>query len=89
MQISRKFLLLKSKADCNVLHRSQASLKPFVVEVIDHHPYPTQCTNLDIQKNIELVGSCSTLVAEKMLLDIPTDEVPDEVLMLLLSEFSE
>ncbi|XP_073239283.1 exopolyphosphatase PRUNE1-like [Porites lutea] len=52
--------------DHNVLVQAQKYLETAVIEILDHHRdmWPAE---LKVNKTIELVGSCCTLVAEKLL----------------------
>ncbi|XP_022784092.1 exopolyphosphatase PRUNE1-like [Stylophora pistillata] len=52
--------------DHNILAKAQKHLDVAVFEILDHHKdqWPA---NLKVRKNIEPVGSCCTLVAEKLL----------------------
>ncbi|KAL0985308.1 hypothetical protein UPYG_G00155300 [Umbra pygmaea] len=67
--------------DCNVLHSSDRDLEEAVMEVIDHHrldrkPSPSCAVT------VETVGSCSTLVTERIIQTAP--EVLDQQVALLL-----
>jgi len=70
--------------DHNILAQSQKHMDIVVTEILDHHQdlWPA---NLKVNKTIELVGSCSTLVAEKLLtLDILDNQMASILLGTIL-----
>jgi len=64
-----KFVLV----DHNRLAVSQEKYEESVIEIVDHHKDESRCKNAKNDKrNIEMVGSCATLVAEKLLKGAPS-----------------
>lgn len=65
--------------DHNRLAEHQSKLEKFVVQIVDHHVDENRCTNAKgSDRVIELVGSASTLVAEKILassIQLSEDEI--------------
>ncbi|XP_049271970.1 uncharacterized protein LOC119394132 [Rhipicephalus sanguineus] len=83
-EIDLKKLLAQSKlsltlVDHNLLPKEDADLQPAVQEIIDHHRLETshRC-----DKTVEMVGSCCTLVAEKVLHSKPELFTPQVALLL-------
>ncbi|KAG1731344.1 uncharacterized protein EDB91DRAFT_1154603 [Suillus paluster] len=70
--------------DHNVLHPNYASPTARVVAVIDHHEDEGQYKDTADPRIIELVGSCSSLVA-RLYESSPNLDIPPEVATLLLS----
>ncbi|XP_047104295.1 exopolyphosphatase PRUNE1-like isoform X1 [Schistocerca piceifrons] len=68
--------------DHHALSDKDTSLKPYVIEVIDHRPLDPDWQWENVKKTMETVGSCATLVAE-LLITQNEFPVPEEVLMLL------
>ncbi|XP_075048366.1 exopolyphosphatase PRUNE1 isoform X2 [Mixophyes fleayi] len=62
--------LVLSLVDHSVLPRADSFMEDVVTEVIDHHVTERK-TALNCRVTIELVGSCSTLIAEKIFRDAP------------------
>ncbi|KXJ27093.1 Protein prune-like [Exaiptasia diaphana] len=69
--------------DHNIIPGHQAFLKDAVVEIIDHHKEEMP-SSPNYSKTIEPVGSCSTLVAEKIL-QLAPDILDEQVTGLLLA----
>jgi len=67
--------------DHHVLQKQDSCLQPRIVEIIDHRQlsalanFPSEC-----KTNLELVGSCSTLIADKLLKEGYQDEFGLELL---------
>ncbi|XP_074538694.1 exopolyphosphatase PRUNE1 [Halichoeres trimaculatus] len=67
--------------DHNVLPSSDSDLEGAVVEVIDHH-LQERASSLSCPVTVEMVGSCATLVAERIIQKAP--EILDQQLAQLL-----
>ncbi|XP_022656702.1 exopolyphosphatase PRUNE1-like isoform X1 [Varroa destructor] len=67
--------------DHNVVPKCLETINDAVVRVIDHHKWEASFTS-PIDKKIEMVGSCATLVGEKLLAD--HRELADETITKLL-----
>lgn len=70
--------------DHNVLTPDQQMLSSDVVDIVDHHVDAMAYPDLQ-QKNIQVVGSCSTLVAHDLLQTLPLTHWPDNLVTLLLA----
>ncbi|CAH1790576.1 unnamed protein product, partial [Owenia fusiformis] len=68
--------------DFNIFPKSDQDLEPCIVEILDHHKQEVM-EREGLQMDIEMVGSCSTLVAEKLLNN--EDFTVDEKVALLLT----
>ncbi|KAM8787332.1 exopolyphosphatase PRUNE1 isoform 2-T2 [Rhynchonycteris naso] len=67
--------------DHHVLPRSDAALEEAIAEVLDHRPIEQKCCP-PCRVSVELVGSCSTLVTERILKGAP--EILDRQIAALL-----
>ncbi|CAL4153510.1 unnamed protein product, partial [Meganyctiphanes norvegica] len=52
--------------DHNILPANDAALEPAVVQVLDHHKLERQVDSLPNGMSVEMVGSCTTLIAESI-----------------------
>ncbi|XP_013793043.1 exopolyphosphatase PRUNE1-like isoform X2 [Limulus polyphemus] len=68
--------------DHNVLSADQQCLEEAVVRVIDHHKLECRDRRMRCDMTVEMVGSCCTLVAEKMFTTCPS--VIDQQIAMLL-----
>lgn len=57
--------------DHNKLSPSQTCLMPFVTGIVDHHEDESNASFGDIEKTIEMAGSCCTLVVRKVMNERP------------------
>lgn len=64
--------LVLTIVDHNALVKPDTSLQPVVVEIIDHHKRSLDNYGDGCEVTIDFVGSCSTLVAEKILAQVPS-----------------
>ncbi|KAJ2900683.1 Exopolyphosphatase [Coemansia aciculifera] len=69
--------------DHNAPCSRQAWLEPFVRGIVDHHVDEAKCLDAEVRE-IEAVGSCATLVAQRVLSQEEEEEVVEPVLAMLL-----
>ncbi|KAJ3598202.1 hypothetical protein NHX12_001713 [Muraenolepis orangiensis] len=81
LQLQRTGRLALTLVDHNVLPSSDQDLEGAVVEVIDHHLLEREPSS-SCQVTVEMVGSCATLVTERIVQKAP--EILDPQLALLL-----
>ena len=82
--LHEKSKLILTLVDHNVLVKTDAFLDGDIVEIVDHHSNSRHDDDEDRQLDItrEMVGSCSTLVAEKIVENCK--EILDETVTTLL-----
>jgi len=82
-QLSKDFLRL-TLVDHHVLSESNSYLNPFVTEIIDHRPVAAQFSD-SVDVHIHPVGSCCTLIAEKIFTTVADSSgLPSDVVECLL-----
>ncbi|CAG9761430.1 unnamed protein product [Ceutorhynchus assimilis] len=72
-EITSKYSVVVSLVDHHVLSKNDEILAPYVREIIDHRPVDSsyQWDSNKVQIRIEPVGSCCTLIADKILKSDP------------------
>ncbi|XP_076337622.1 exopolyphosphatase PRUNE1-like isoform X7 [Tachypleus tridentatus] len=81
-KLAKEKKLYLTLVDHNILSADQQCLEEAVVRVIDHHKLECRDRGVRCDMTVEMVGSCCTLVAEKMFTMCPS-VIDQQVAMLL------